>query len=53
MTVLDSCNLSYLTVKRLWGYSFKGSEGTIALENRGWTEEGEEEHGAAACRLAR
>ena len=40
MTVFDSCNLSYLTVKRLWSYSFIGGKGAIALENRGWKEEG-------------
>ena len=40
MTVFDSCNLSDLTVKRLWSYSFIGGKGAIVLENRGWKEEG-------------
>ena len=38
MTVFDSCNLSYLTVKRLGDYGFKGTGRVIALENRGWAE---------------
>ena len=49
MTVFDSCNLSYLTVKRLWSYSFIGGKGAIALENRGWKEEGGR---AGRCRLS-